>query len=87
MVRMRLLWLSRNPRREAAGYQEDLARRLTQARLTILWVESFERRDPACGREVRSVDILFELRRNTHGCCIVVGDRNHGPTLLAPILH
>ena len=62
MVWMRLLWLSVNPRREEAVYQEDLARRLDpEARLTSLWikslwVESFERRDPACGREVRSVD-------------------------------
>jgi hypothetical protein len=56
-------WLSGDPRENEVAYQEDLARRLDpEARLAILWikglwVESPERRDPAYGREVSSVDI------------------------------
>ncbi len=56
-------WLADDPREDEAAYLETLVGRLDpEARLAILWikslwVESPQRRDPAYGREVSSVDI------------------------------
>jgi hypothetical protein len=56
-------WLSGDPREDEVAYQERLVQRLDpETRVAILWikslwVESPQRRDPAYGREVSSVDI------------------------------